>query len=94
MWGGNIHRAGPPAPSSPPRPSRRSLRPPAEVISTVGLLHTFCDILVRTHHEQLVAPSGSPLVDVGVDAEPIPAPGEQQKSAQGGEECASEHAAL
>ena len=27
-------------------------------------------------------------------AEPIPAPGEQQKSAQGGEECASEHAAL
>ena len=54
----------------------------------------FCDILVRTHHEQLVAPSGSPIVDVGVDAEPIPAPGEQQKSAQGGEEGASEHAAL
>ena len=91
MWGGNIHRAGPPAPSSPPRPSRRSLRPPAEVISTVGLPDFFCDILVRAYHEQLVAPSGSPIVDVGVDAEPIPAPGEQQKSAQGGEECASEH---
>ena len=94
MWGGNIHRAGPPASSCPPRPSRRSLRPPAEVISTVPLRDIFCDILVRTHHEQLVAPSGSRLVDVGVDAEPIPAPGEQQKSAQGGEECASEHAAL
>ena len=93
-WGGCSHRAGPPAPSSPPRPSRRSSRPPAEVISTVPLTHRYYDILVRTHHEQLVAPSGSPLVDVGVDAEPIPAPGEQQKSAQGGEECASEHAAL
>jgi hypothetical protein len=54
----------------------------------------FCDILVRTHHEQLVAPSRSPIVDVGVDAEPIPTPGEQQKSAQGGEECAIEHVAL
>ncbi|MEC7281686.1 MAG: hypothetical protein VXU50_06440 [Verrucomicrobiota bacterium] len=49
---------------------------------------------MRTHHEQLFAPSGRRLVDVGVDAEPIPAPGEQQKSAQGGEESASEHAAL
>ena len=54
----------------------------------------YYDILVPTHHEQLVTPSDSPLVDVGVDAEPIPAPGEQQKSAQGGEECAIEHAAL
>ena len=94
MWGGGSHRAGPPAPSSPPRPSRRSRPAPAEVISTVGLPDFFCDILVRTHHEQLFAPSGSRLVDVGVDAEPIPAPGEQQKSAQGGEESASEHAAL
>ena len=64
------------------------------VISNVPMPDFFCDILVRTHHEQLVTPSGSPLVDVGVDAEPIPAPGEQQKSAQGGEESASEHAAL
>ena len=29
-----------------------------------------------------------------VASDTIPAPGEQQKSAQGGEECASEHAAL
>ena len=94
MWGGNIHRAGPPAPSSPPRPSRRSSRPPAEVISTMPMPDRYYDILVRAYHEQLVAPSGSPIVDVGVDAEPIPAPGEQQKSAQGGEECAIEHAAL
>ena len=94
MWGGNIHRAGPPASSCPPRPSRRSPRTRAEIIRTVLLTDRYCDILVGVHHEKRVAPSGSPIVDVGVDAEPIPAPGEQQKSAQGGEEGASEHARL
>ena len=77
-WGGCGHRAGPPAPSSSPRPSRRSPRTRAEVIRTVLLTHRYYDILVRTHHEQLVEPSGSPIVDIGVDADPMP---EQQESA-------------
>ena len=77
-YGGCSHRAGPPAPSSPPRPSRRSSRIAAEVISTVPLTHRYCNILIPVHHEQLVEPSGSLPVDVGVDVEPMP---EQQDNA-------------
>ena len=71
-WGGCSHHVGPPAPSSPPRPSRRSSHPPAEVISTVPLPDRYCNILVRTYHEQRSEPSGSRPVDVGVDVEPMP----------------------
>ena len=70
--GGCSHRAGPPAPSSSPRPSRRSPRTRAEVIRTVLLPHRYCDILVPVYHEQRSEPSGSRPVDVGVDVEPMP----------------------
>ena len=76
--GGCGHRAGPPPPSSSPRPSRRSPRTRAEVIRTVLLPHRYCDILVPVYHEQRSEPSGSRPVDVGVDVEPMP---EQQDNA-------------
>ena len=85
MYGGYSHHPGPPASSSPPRPSRRSSSPPAEVISTVGLLDTFCDSAISTIPEKLADTTDSHVAEVGVDAQQIPAPGEQHKQGRDGE---------
>ena len=87
-WGDCSHHAGPLAPSCPPRPSRRSSSPPAEVISTVGLLHTFCDSAISTVPEKLADTTDSHVAEVGVDAQQIPAPGEQHKQ---GRDCERRH---
>ena len=87
-YGGCSHRAGPPASSSPPRPSRRSSSPPAEVISTVGLLDTFCDSAISTVPEKRADTTDSHVAEVGVDAQQIPAPGEQHKQ---GRDCERRH---
>ena len=84
-WGGCSHRAGPPAPSSPPRPSRRSSSPPAEIISTVPIPNFFSDSATSTHREKVAAPTDSHVAEVGVDAQQIPAPGEQHKQGRDGE---------
>ena len=85
MWGGCSHHAGPPASSSPPRPSRRSRPAPAEDISTVPIPHFFFDSATSTVPEKLADTTDSHVAEVGVDAQQIPAPGEQHKQGRDGE---------
>ena len=83
-WGGCSHRAGPPAPSCP-RPSRRSRPAPAKLGSTVPIPHFFSNSATSTVPEKVADTTVSHVAEVGVDAEPIPAPGEQHKQGRDGE---------
>ena len=85
MWDGYRHRAGPPAASSPARPSRRRAPARAQDTSTVALASVFFDSVAGMMMEHAAVLTDSHVADVGVDAEQISVPGGQHEKGTNGE---------
>ena len=85
MWDGYSHRAGPPAASSPARPSRRRAPARAQDTSTVAIALFFFDSVAGMMMEHAAVLTDSHVADVGVDAEQISVPGWQHEKGTNGE---------